>query len=256
MLEVESLLTELGLTRTESALYLSGLKEGPLTAQQLANVTGIKRPTVYHALSTLSAKGLLTERKSGNKTLVAMTSPEHLRNYIARQKEQIDEQARSLESLIPLLVQQAKSGQKDDVQLVHYHGIEGMKLVMDVAFYCKSKRWDVLAPYANFLREYDRAYADRYLRARKFHGITSRTLWENNMRPSRDLTDEEKHERNPRLMPPALWGKFKSMMIIFDDKVAIFSSYEKLSAVLITSNDLHAMFQAMFDGLWEVSEGY
>ena len=57
-------------------------------------------------------------------------------------------------------------------------------------------------------------------------------------------------------MPWVMHGKFKSMMILFDDKIAIFSSYEKLSTIFITSKEMHTMFQAMFEGLWEFSEQY
>jgi hypothetical protein len=127
---------------------------------------------------------------------------------------------------------------------------------MDIAFYCKSKKWDIIAPYQNFLREYDRDYADRYLRARKHYGITSRTLWEDGMRTSRKITDEERQERNPRLMPWVMHGKFKSMMFLFDDKIAIFSSFDKPSAILITSQELNGMFEALFEGLWDASEAY
>ncbi|MBI2030539.1 hypothetical protein HYT05_02870 [Candidatus Kaiserbacteria bacterium] len=76
------------------------------------------------------------------------------------------------------------------------------------------------------------------------------------MRGGRKLTAEEIKERNPRLMPAVMHGTFRSMMILFDDKVAIFSSYEKLSAILITSQELHAMFLAMYEGLWGCSEKY
>ena len=132
-----------------------------------------------------------------------------------------------------------------------------MKMVMDMAFYCRSKKWDVIAPYKNFLREYDPEYAKRYLEARKRYGITSRALWEPQFtKSSRELTAEEQRDRSPRFMPVEMRGRFKSMIFIFDDKVAIFSSYEKLSAVLITSKEMNEMFQAMFDSLWEVSERY
>ena len=96
----------------------------------------------------------------------------------------------------------------------------------------------------------DRDYAEKYLRSRKHYGIRSRTLWESGMR-GRPLTREEVDERNPRVMPESMQGKFTSMMILFDDKIAAFSSLEERSALLVTSAGLHGMFKAMFDGIWE-----
>ncbi len=130
-----------------------------------------------------------------------------------------------------------------------------MKMVVDMACYCKSKKWNIIAPYQNFLRDYDSEYAQNYLRARKNHGITSRTLWE--LTPQkRPMTAQELKDRNPRIMPESMLGKFKSMIILFDDKVAVFSSYEKKTAILITSKEIHAMYMAMFEAIWEISTKY
>lgn len=251
---VESLVA-VGLTATEAKIYLAGLDSDAITVQEIGQKTKIKRPTIYHAIGTLSEKGLVSEKRRGHKIHYSMAAPDSLHGFVELQKETIEKRAEKLNELIPLLSQQS-TAKKEGISVVQYSGIEGMKMVMDIAFYCRSKRWDVIAPYKNFLREYDKDYAQRYLRARKYHGIVSRTLWEDGMRDTKALTAEEKKERNPRLMPWVMHGKFKSMMILFDDKIAIFSSYEKLSAILITSKELHGMFQAMFDGIWEVSEAY
>ncbi len=256
MQESEKLLIDIGLTPTEAKIYLAGLSSEATSVQVLAQKTRIKRPTVYHALATLASKGLATEKKVSNRSQYKMSSPEHIRGLVALQREQMESRARGLDELIPLLVQQSQANKKDGIDVVNYSGVEGMKMVMDIAFYCKSKQWDILAPFDNFLREYDKEYAQRYLRARKYYGIISRTLWEKDTRGGRKLTTEEIREREPRIMPATMHGKFRSMMILFDDKVAIFSSYEKLSAILITSKELHAMFLAMYEGLWESSEEY
>lgn len=255
MQETEESLVDIGLTSTEARIYLAGLGSEFVTIQDLTRKTKIKRPTVYHAVGTLVEKGLVAEKKTANKLRFSMSSPENIRGIVERQKERVEQRANALEALIPLLLQQANTGKKDKTSIVQYEGIEGMKMVMDIAFYCKSRHWDVIAPIKNFLREYDKEYAARYLNARKYHGITSRVLWE--FYPGgRELTPEEVEERNPRFMPAAMQGKFKSMLFLFDDKIAMFSSFEGLSAILITSKELHAMFLAMYEGLWEVSERY
>lgn len=255
MKETEQSLISIGLTPTEAKIYLAGLVHESLNIQDLAKYTKIKRPTIYHAIETLIEKGLVAKKKLGNKSQFTMTAPENIRGFLERQRDLVQDRTKKLETLIPFLELQQKSGQGDGTSVVQYDGIEGMKTVLDMAFYCKSKRWDIIAPIKNFLREFDRDYALRYLNARKYHDITSRTLWEPIL-GSRTLSAEEIEERNPRFMPTAMQGKFKSMMILFDDKIAVFSSYDEPTALLITSKELSQMFLAMFQAIWALAEKY
>lgn len=251
-ISITNTLLSLGLTPTESTLYLKGLELTSCTPQSLAKLTHIKRPTIYHALDTLKEKGLVTEHKEGNKTQFVMAHPEHVRRLVDLKRAELDTHTSELDNVIPFLA--SLRGEHTKTEVVHQHGIEGVKLVMDVAFRTKSKHWDIIAPYHNFLRN-EEAFAAQYLRTRDIRGITARTLWELK-KEDRPMTQEEFDTRNPRILPKALQGKFESMIIIFDDKIAIFTSHKNLSAILITSKETHALFQAMFNGLWELSDPY
>jgi HTH-type transcriptional regulator, sugar sensing transcriptional regulator len=244
-------LTSLGLTTTEATLYLSGLQSPLLTIKDLSSRTKIKRPTVYHAIDTLSEKGLVSSKKGGRSTYFTMSPLDHLNGLITSARSKIDKDASTLEILISSL--QQKHPASPTTTITHYHGIEEMKMVIDIALHCRSKKWSIIAPYKNFLREYDREYAEKYLRSRSFYNITSRTLWEFHT-SGRELTPEEVREREPRFMPPSMQGKFTSMVILFDDKVALFSPLKERSVVLITSPEIHSLFSALFETIWEISE--
>lgn len=253
--EFMMLLTDLGLTSTEVSLYLCGLERDGMGVQDFAKKTGIKRPTIYHAMDTLMEKGLVAQKKVGNRTLFSMCPPEQIRFYIARQQDRLRMKEVQLERIIPLLAERHETGTGEQFSLVEYQGIEGVKTVFDTAIYCRSKRWDIIAPFQNFLREYEQEYAEYYLRARENNGIVARSLWERGMKERR-LTEKEIQLRNPRFMPKSMENRFRSLSIIFDDKVAIISPLEGLSATLITSREISSMFRALFDGIWEVSEKY
>lgn len=245
----------MGLTETEARIYVAGLAHASATLQELSRQTMIKRPTLYHALQRLMERGLVAERKTGNRSSFTMAPPETMFALLERQRETIDEQAKALTAVLASL-QRAKGFAKgEDVSIVHYHGAQEMKMVMDIAFYCKSKRWDVIAPYHNFVRDSGPEYARKYLRSRKAHKIVSRVLLER-VPGARKWSGQEITERNPRYMPASMQGKFKSMIMLFDDKVALFSSSGNLSAILITSKELHAMMRAMYEAIWDVSEPY
>jgi sugar-specific transcriptional regulator TrmB len=245
----------MGLTNTETSIYLAGLSKRASTLQELCKRTKIKRPTAYHALHTLMEKGLVAEEKESNRSYFTMSEPASLRGLIERQRDAVEDRMKALNVLLPILLQKQGQAKDDDVSVVQHHGIEGMKTVMDIALYCKSRKWDIIAPYQNFLREYDPAYAQKYLRSRKLHRIVSRTLWENRS-GWKKLSPEDLKLRNPRYMPASMKGTFKAMIILFDDKIAMFSSYETLTAVLITSREIHDMLEAMFEVMWEVSRPY
>lgn len=255
MNEGKEILIELGLTNTEATIYLSGLGVNSIGVQEISKKTGIKRPTIYHALNTLVEKGLVAEKKRESRVLFSMCPPEQIKSYLERQKEKLEVQEKKLESILPFLNQQGKNSDKGKFSIVEYKGIEGVKMVLDIAFYCKSEHWDIIAPFNNFLREYGEEYSRYYLKAREVNNITTRTLWERAF-STRRLTAQEVRIRNPRYMPKNMEGRFQSMIFIFDDKVAIISPMKELSAILITSKEINQMFTALFDGIWEVSEKY
>jgi DNA-binding MarR family transcriptional regulator len=255
MTPLEDALISSGLTPTEAKIYLAGLARPQCTLQELCTKTRIKRPTLYHTLHTLIEKGMASEQKEINKSYFTMSDPSTIRALVERQRDAVDDRMKSLTSLIPLLQRQQGKGGSDGPTVVQHHGMAGMKTVMDIALYCKSKKWDIIAPYHNFLREYDAEYARKYLRSRALHRIVSRTLWEP-QKGWKKLSPEEVKLRNPRFMPEAMKGKFQSMIILFDDKIAMFSPYKDESAILITSRELNAMFSSMFEAIWEVSKEY
>lgn len=246
------LLAELGLTRTESAVYRAGLARSPASATELSRTTGIKRPTVYHALETLMTKGLAAKKGSGARLAFTMAPPSTLKSLVDRQIDRLERRKASIDALAPLLSKQVASA---PVDVAHYEGVEGVRAVVEEALYCKSRRWEIIAPKDNFFAQFDRDYARYFLETRSRRGIVARSLWEKGL-PRHVLNDEELRLRNPRWLPDAVKGAFRSLIILFDDKVAIVSSYDALSAILIRSEEIRATFKAMFEALWQTAEPY
>src|SRR5258706_179158 len=129
----EDLLVELGLTDTEARLYLCGLELPWIGVQELVQKTGIKRPTVYHALSTLEVKGLVAERRADGKLYFVMAEPREITRLLDDARDKLDARTKEAERLIPLL-ENTRSRFRSDTGIAEYHGIEGMKSVMDAAF--------------------------------------------------------------------------------------------------------------------------
>jgi sugar-specific transcriptional regulator TrmB len=121
MSETEDALIGLGLTRTEAKIYLTGLASDALTVQEIGHKTKIKRPTIYHAIGTLTEKGLVSERKKGGKIRYSMCPPDTIRGLVEEQRQELEARSKELEELIPLLVSQIKPD-GDGASVVQYSG--------------------------------------------------------------------------------------------------------------------------------------
>jgi len=252
MADANALLASLGLTKTEISVYRAGLLLSPASATELARKTGIKRPTVYHALETLMLKGLAAKKGSGARLAFTMAEPKHLKSLVDRQIDTLERRKTTIDDLVPLLTKHAAPSKVD---VAHYEGLEGVRAVVEEALYCRSKRWEIIAPKENFFSQFDKAYTKYFLETRDRRGIVARSLWEKGL-PRHVLSERELKQRNPRWLPDAMKGAFRSLIILFDDKVAIVSSYDALSAILIRSEEINATFTAMFDALWAGAEPY
>jgi sugar-specific transcriptional regulator TrmB len=250
MQNAQELLASLGLTKTEAAIYRAGLALSPASATVLARKTAIKRPTVYHALETLMQKGLAAKKGVGARLVFSMAAPSVLKTLVERQIDRLEKQKASIDLLTPLLAAHVNSAKVD---VAHYEGVEGVRAVVEEALYCRSRHWEIIAPKENFFAQFDRDYARYFLESRERRGIVARSLWEKGL-PRHALSAKEL--RDPRWLPNSMKGAFKSLLILFDDKVAIISSYDALSAILISSVEIHTTFKAMFEALWLTSEPY
>ena len=254
-------LTELGLTETEATLYCIGLAAGKsIGVADIQKQTSIKRPTIYHALDTLAGKGMVAKiLTEGHKNYI-FSPPTQLKALAEVEVQKARTQLVNAVQMMPQL--NRLHTEQEGTRVAHYEGIEGVKAVVESALNAKSSHWDIIAPRKNFFSEFDKDYAAYYLKTRKSRNITSRSLWEltaegKQLSPGgKVLSKTELLERNPRYLPLVMRGTFSSTLIIFDDKVAIVSSIKSLSAILITSEEIHQFFLALFNGLWAVSSPY
>lgn len=251
--QVDRLLKEFGLTSTETTIYRVGLAYTQVSVRELAKQTGIKRPTIYHALGTLGQKGLVSKTGTDARHEFVMTPPDQLGRLIDSKIDVLSKKKEALVGLGPIIAQTA-AGERAQVQ--HFEGLEGVKQVVDHALYCQSKKWDIIAPKKNFFSEFDKDYAEYYLQTRARRKIIARTIWEHGLPVRRSLTMEEMALRNPRYLPENLDMPFRSVVILFDRSVAIISSYSTLSAILITSEEVAETFCVFFEGLWGISTPY
>lgn len=245
-------LKRLGLSETESAIYLAGLGAPSLGVSALVKKTGINRTTAYHALGTLMEKGLVAKKGAGNKLAFTMTKPSAINALLDDRMRLLVKQKEELTAIIPLLNQHLETD-GGAVNVLHYEGVEGVKFAVEDALYCQTRHWDILSPIKNFFSDIDKSYAEYFIKTRQARGITSRSLWEPK-KSHAQLTVAQIKERNPRILPPIMHGKFHTVICLYDNKVLVISSLSELYAIIIQSKEFHKTMSALYDGLWSVSQ--
>lgn len=251
-----SLLQQLGLTHTEATLYRCGLRVAFSSAQELATQACIGRTTTYHALDTLKHKGLVSTKRQGNRTLYHMEPPSTLSRLLARNIAVLEERQALVPELTSLLPEtKNQESLSVDSLCTHYEGDEAVRTAIDEALYCRTHRWNIIAPRNNYFSQTDEEYAMYYLKKRHARSIQARTLWERGP-AGRPLTARERDLRNPRYMPDAVTGLFSSVVILYDESVLFITSTGEQSAIRLDSREIHQTMYALFEGLWSVSIPY
>jgi len=254
MAQITKFLEEVGLTSTEISLYLAGLSYDSVGVSELVKQTGIQRTTVYHALDTLIQKGLVSKRGTGTRLEFTMANPTIIEKFLNQQVALLQKNIDEFKNVLPLL-EKYDVNKESKVVTSQFDGISGIKTVVEEALYCRSGRWDIIAPKENFFAEFDRKYASYFLKARAARGIVTRSLWEKGVN-RHVLTAGEIQQRNPRYVPAEMAGKFKSVIILFDDKVAFISSLKGKHALLIQSEELFKTMTVMFESIWNKAKPY
>lgn len=252
---IKKTLIDLGLSETEATVYVAGRRRGSAVASVLAQDAGIKRTTVYHALRTLQDKGLVTATTLDDQVdSFSFLSPETLMHFLEREQAELEQKKKSVQKIIPFLGE--ITGNAEYVSLARqFQGEAGVKTAIDEALYCKSKRWNIIAPGNNILHKLGDEYAQYFLQTRIRRGIVARSLWEKDT-SRRHLGPDEIMARNPRFLPKHMQGKFRSMAIMYDDSILFVSSAKTPRAVIVQSQEFSSIMSILFDGLWEISEAY
>lgn len=115
------ILQNLGLTESESRVYLALLELGPSLAGEISRKTGIHRRNIYDITERLIEKGLIGYILKNNRKLFEAANPERFNEILREKQEGLQE------SLGDLMFLYQKTKEKQETNF--YTGIEGLKTV-------------------------------------------------------------------------------------------------------------------------------
>ncbi len=242
---MESILSQIGLTRNEIKIYitLSGL--GLSSAGEIAKKSKVHRRNVYDAIERLIVKGIASFVTINGKKCFRAADPSRLLFIIEEEKSRLDRLRNNVKALMPLLKTHSIGNDIDDVQ--YFRGYEGIKTVYE----------DILKTGKSYvgygpgiheqvaLKTYFRQYFSRLERLR----LKIRVIWNES---SKGKYFTKIRGMNSRYFP----NKTSSYLTvrIYGSKVAIILiSKEKPIAILIENKTVAKEYKTYFEIMWSAA---
>jgi len=233
-------LEKIGLTRNESTIYISLLKLGITSVQNLVKESELHRSRVYDSLESLQRKGLVSFIIKDYKKYFQAVKPEKLLDYIDEQKEII-------KKILPDL-KEIEGLKREEISASVYKGKEGLKTIHSEMLK-EGKDIMVLGAKALIYSELE-YFIPNFERERIKKGMNWICLWDKEEYKKR-ITN--KISIKERVLPKGFDSN--SVINIFGNKIAIVLWKEKYpSGFMIDNKDIADSFRKYFELLWKISK--
>ena len=232
-MEINKVLRDVGLTESESKVYLALLKSGPSLAGMISRITGIHRRNIYDITERLIKKGVIGYILRNNRRYFGAVNPE---KFLEILKERENELMENMPFLMGL-----HSGKKEKQETNFYKGIDGLKNIFqdqlvdnkEVLILGASKKAFEVLPF--YFKWYDK---DRMKKKIKVRIIASERF------------AKKIHLSDIRLIPEKYTNPLA--INIYKDKVAlILWSKEKPLAILIKNKEISDAYRKYFEFSWK-----
>lgn len=239
---IKNALFSYGLSNEEIKVYLAVLSLGGATVREIYNITKIKRTTIYLIAERLIAKGLMGEYQAKYGMHYMVQTPRSLITKLENIKTEIEMVMPQLEAL------SKKDAYEPSVKF--YKGRAGYVTILDDSLEKESQEVLYLGR-ADELNSIvgEKYILERYISTRLKKRITFKEL----VFPdkfSQNLKVKDASElRQTKFIPESY--SFGANMLIYDNKVAYFSSRMELISVLIESRDIYQIEKQKFNLIWD-----
>lgn len=237
-------LKKIGLKEKEGKTYFALIELGSASVSAIAKKSGIKRPTVYHAIAALLQSGLLAKTIRGKRTCYTAVSPERLKNItLERQKV--------IEQIAPIL-QTAYNAGKNSPVVRFFEGKEGMAAVYE-EFFSTYKTIYAAVSFEHVSAVFTEEEDARFFEMLRRNGGTIFDL-------VKGSPEGERHKKAPyrrgvgrlKFLPDAV--DLKTDIMATNEKIAFFS-FKSLLAVVIEDEDIAHSQKSLLQYLWRSSSG-
>ncbi len=240
--DILKLFTSLGLTATESKVYLASLSLGPTSVQEIAKKAKLSRTATYAAIEVLQQRGLMSTHERGKKNYFSAEEPENALAQFRGHVKQMEEQIAVLERALPEVKMMA-GGERPSVRF--YEGIEALYAVFrDVdklhpEFMYEVANLDDVYSFldSKILTDARKLLDPKKTRVRILHRGAIRT-------PNPDIEFREL---------PQKFGEFHGDIWLYGNRVAFVTFVGKIVTIIIESEPFSSTARVLFDVAWNAS---
>jgi sugar-specific transcriptional regulator TrmB len=247
----EETLQEIGLTRGESKVYLSLLKNGRLTTGPIAKYSGITHSKVYKILDKLSNRGLISSILVGKIKHFKASDPKEVLKIIKEKQNSLRTIEETYTKQLPFLEEISKnSGLKSNAEV--FEGFKGMKSVFDEILGVMRRGEELLTIGISPTEGEIRNYFYHFYKKQEKAGFRIKAIFNNS---SRHLAKERKNKyTNFKFMPTE--AITPAIINIYGDKTIINTRSEKEAffTIVITSKETADSFKHYFNLLWKIAK--
>lgn len=245
-------LKEYGLNGTEITVYLFILGHPGCKTADIQRHTNLVRTTIYYALASLKAEGLVSENQQNNVRVYRASDITSLKGNIEATIYEQQQKLEELSTLKSVFEKLSARPSPTESYVARFEGVTPIKQAIEAALRCSSRRWHIIASRKNFLYYTSKSYKKYYLEERRRRGITAKTLWE----PSDEfgtVSVEDVFYRNPRLLPEEFHGTFNSLVILYDDTTLVIDPYDQKTAHAIHNPTSTHLLRLLHEFAWKNS---
>lgn len=238
-----NLFTSLGLTESETKIYLASLRLGPTSVQSIAKAAKLSRTAAYDTISALQSRGLMSSFERNKKRFVSAEDPDRVISYFKSRIEDMNAKFSTLSSNLSEL--KMKSG--GDRPIVRFY--EGDDAVYALFHDFASVHPLSVCELANLDMVYSTIDPKVLQESRKVVDPTSTYIRLLHIGETRN----PREGMNYRQLDKSVFGEFFGDIWIYADRVAFVSFMGKVVTIIIE----HAVFADtvlfLFDVAWEGS---
>ena len=241
--DFKGLFIDLGLSATETKVYLAGLKLGPTSVQEIAKKAKLSRTATYDAVSQLQERGLISTFERGKKRFFSAEDPEQALAYFRQHIKHMEEKLDTFDRLMDELKMIA-GGERPTVRF--YEGDEALHALFNDMASVGPKEFLEVSNVDEVYKHLDAKYLHQIRRVLDPNRVKIRMLHHGDLRAPRPNTVY--HKLSDDL------GKFHGDLWIYDDRLAFTQFVGKTVVVIIESKAFADLARVMFAAAENSSE--
>jgi len=267
MSTIYSVLSDLGLSKNETKVYVEALKHEQVSPFSIAKAVGIPRTTVYDVMFNLALKGLIEIKQAQGlekqQTWIVAKNPSTLRDMLFKRRKDLAKLEVGLVDVLPLLKKEYVK-QENNTNFMFYPGITGAKQVMKQTTEAKNSSvlrvFESLMPMDTLGKKMINKDVDEGLENKRTTNTAIKSLIVLNKWTKHVLSYQHKRNKdyvklhNFRYIDNPLLSINLDITLLEDSVRCICAQDNEAWGLIIKSPLLAKTFSSFFDILWSTSQ--